>query len=91
MTTYLQWYFASAPQVAGLKKVEHANPEDLDEEFGGEEEEEDVIRGGQKDIRPQQVPEKSEQTLSLPSADIEAGRYNMKFGQSFMFVFWRPI
>ena len=61
------------PQVAGLKKVEHANPEDLDEEFGGEDEEEDVIGGGQKDVRPQSVPEKSEQTLSLPSADFEAG------------------
>jgi len=59
--------------VAGLKKVEHANPEDLDEEFGGEDEEEVVIGGGQKDVRPQSVPEKSEQTLSLPSADFEAG------------------
>jgi len=39
--------------VAGLKKVEHANPEDLDEEFGGEDEEEVVIGGGQKDVRPQ--------------------------------------
>merc|ERR1719192_1361162 len=39
----------------------------------GEDEEEDVIGGGQKDVRPQLVPEKSEQTLSLPSADFEAG------------------
>ena len=39
-------YFASAPQVAGLKKVEHANPEDLDEEFGGEDEEDPEDEGG---------------------------------------------
>merc|ERR1711974_484325 len=56
--------------VAGLKNVEHANPEDLDEEFGGEDE---VIGGGQKDVRSEPVPDKSEQTRSLPSGDFEAG------------------